>query len=171
MSWSTPRDWTTDEIVTSTIMNTHLRDQLRILGAGARVSRNAAQAIAAGTWTSIQFNTEEYDSDGYHSNVTNNSRLTIPAGLSGRYLLWGSAEMSGGGGSITFRILKNATSTIASKYIGGFNGGDEFSCLAALAAGDFVEFQLFNSAGAYNVNVVADYSPRFAIQGLGGLTA
>lgn len=31
MAWTTPRDWTTGELVTSTIMNTHVRDNLNAL--------------------------------------------------------------------------------------------------------------------------------------------
>lgn len=31
MAWTTPRDWTTNEVVTSTIMNAHVRDNLNAL--------------------------------------------------------------------------------------------------------------------------------------------
>jgi len=33
MSWSTPRTWVTDEVVTATMMNTHVRDNLNALKA------------------------------------------------------------------------------------------------------------------------------------------
>lgn len=32
MAWATPRDWTTGEVVTAAIMNTHVRDELKWLG-------------------------------------------------------------------------------------------------------------------------------------------
>lgn len=34
MAWTTPRTWTTSELVTASIMNTHLRDQLNYLYSG-----------------------------------------------------------------------------------------------------------------------------------------
>jgi len=35
----------------------------------------------------INMNLESYDTDNFHDNVTNNSRITIPAGLGGYYLI------------------------------------------------------------------------------------
>jgi hypothetical protein len=31
---------------------------------------------------------EDYDTDSYHDNSTNNTRITIPAGLAGYYMCW-----------------------------------------------------------------------------------
>lgn len=37
MAWTTPRTWTTGELVTASIMNTHVRDNLLYLAGGNRV--------------------------------------------------------------------------------------------------------------------------------------
>jgi len=52
---------------------------------GCRVYASSAQTISNATDTIVAFANESYDTDGFHSNVTNNSRMTIPAGLAGYY--------------------------------------------------------------------------------------
>lgn len=50
------------------------------------VCRSAAtQGITNNTWTEVLWPEEEYDDNGYHSTVTNTSRITIPAGKAGTY--------------------------------------------------------------------------------------
>ncbi len=54
---------------------------------GAHVYHNANQSVPnyAGSWTTVQFNSEKYDTDNMHDTVTNNERLT--AKTAGKYLL------------------------------------------------------------------------------------
>jgi hypothetical protein len=54
--------------------------------AGARVYNSAAQSIPNATNTAVTWDLEVFDTDAYHSTVTNNSRLTIPSGKAGTYL-------------------------------------------------------------------------------------
>lgn len=49
---------------------------------GALVYLSANQSIADDTLTAINWDSEEYDTDGFHESATNPSRLTIPAGVS-----------------------------------------------------------------------------------------
>lgn len=46
---------------------------------GARVYHDTTQNFSGTGATFLSFNSERYDTDGYHSNVTNNGRLTIPS--------------------------------------------------------------------------------------------
>lgn len=50
---------------------------------GAKVYHNTTQSIPDTTETTVAFNSEVYDTESYHDNSTNNSRLTIP--VTGRY--------------------------------------------------------------------------------------
>ena len=60
-----------------------------IEGSGSHVRKiTTDQVITTGTATAITWNDEVYDSDSYHSNTVNNSRLTIPKG--GTYLVAGN---------------------------------------------------------------------------------
>jgi len=47
MAWTTPRTWTTGELVTAAIMNTHVRDNLNV------VNTSTVQGIIGGTGAAI----------------------------------------------------------------------------------------------------------------------
>lgn len=49
---------------------------------GALVYITSSQTITQGIATAVNFNAEEYDTDTFHDNSTNNTRLTIPTGVS-----------------------------------------------------------------------------------------
>jgi hypothetical protein len=78
---------------------------------------------------------EEYDTDGFHSPSTNPSRITIPAGLSGLYLISG-VWVNQTGGTATGVIRKNGVD---------YGGGMAFSFLVPAVPGDYFEiFTLIN---------------------------
>jgi hypothetical protein len=52
---------------------------------GCSLYMSANQSIPNDTWTSINFDSEWFDTDGFHSTSTNTSRITIPAGKAGKY--------------------------------------------------------------------------------------
>jgi hypothetical protein len=54
---------------------------------GCMVYRNSAQTLSNNTQTTINWNAEQYDTNGFHDNSTNNNRLTIPSGKGGYYLV------------------------------------------------------------------------------------
>jgi hypothetical protein len=60
----------------------------------------------ATTYTAIPFDAEEYDTDGFHDNTTNNTRLTIPAGIS-KIRLTGNTKSDPGAGAFIVQIYKN----------------------------------------------------------------
>jgi hypothetical protein len=47
---------------------------------GCRLKQTANQTISNNTNTAIQWNSEDYDTDAFHDNSTNNTRITIPSG-------------------------------------------------------------------------------------------
>lgn len=54
---------------------------------GVALNKSAGLTVANNTITQITFDTELFDTDGYHSTTTNTERITIPSGKSG-YFLW-----------------------------------------------------------------------------------
>jgi hypothetical protein len=50
---------------------------------------SATQSIPNNTSTSVTWDSEQLDTDNFHSTVTNTSRITIPAGKGGKYLIFG----------------------------------------------------------------------------------
>lgn len=82
-----------------------------------RGKQSAAQSLpsAVAGGTAIVFDAEDWDSDGYHDTVTNNTRLTIPAGLGGLYFLTGGLALANPSAAtrVTAMIRKNGTTYLA----------------------------------------------------------
>jgi len=53
---------------------------------GCALVNDATQTISHNTQTALVFTSETIDTDGFHSNSTNTSRITIPTGKAGKYL-------------------------------------------------------------------------------------
>jgi hypothetical protein len=54
---------------------------------GCSIYKSSNQSISNGSGTVVTYNAEFYDTDAFHDNSTNNSRITIPAGKAGKYLI------------------------------------------------------------------------------------
>lgn len=145
--------------------------------AGARAYHSADQSISNATWTSTALNSERFDTDSFHDTSTNNSRMTIPAGKAGKYLVGGVIEwLANGTGERFGRLLLNGTTIIAHagsiRPTGTFNTRIVIATVYDLAVGDYVELQGWQDSGAgLNVNSAANYSPEFYIAALGFGTA
>lgn len=51
------------------------------------IKTSASFNTTSGTYYTVAFGGEQWDTHGFHDNTTNNSRITIPTGLGGRYLM------------------------------------------------------------------------------------
>jgi hypothetical protein len=110
------------------------------------------QAIANNTNVAITFNAESIDTDGFHSTSSNTSRITIPAGLGGKYLVtFNTLYDLNAVGVRTCKIYKNGTQDFTAYE---FNGsatayvGQNCSVVMNLSAGDYIELFIFQSSGA-----------------------
>lgn len=105
------RTWVVGEIVTAAFMNTNIRDSgLFLIGVPLFRGRNTAgQSIANATYTAVNLDTEDVDSDNGHSTVTNPSRYI---GLTtGWYLLSGGCGWAvNAAGQRGCEFAKNGTS-------------------------------------------------------------
>lgn len=72
------RTWVAGEIVTAAEMNANIRDagNFMIGQPFAYIWQSVAQSLANSTYAALTFDSTVVDSDGGHSNVTNNSRYT-----------------------------------------------------------------------------------------------
>ena len=130
-----------------------------------------AQTISNDTDTQITFNAEDWDTDGFHDNTTNNERITIPAGKAGKYLLQTTilfADNSTGVRSVS--IKKNGATLLGGALDPALNGFQQRVAhlyVANLAVADYVTVQVNqNSGGNLNVNAVQEYT-RFTATYLG----
>ena len=139
--------------------------------AGVRVTKSAGQNISgAGTTVEITWDQEDYDTDGYHDNATNNTRFTIPTGKAGYYIIEGninydadptgerraSVQLNGSTFLVNTRIRPPGT---------GENAGVNVGTMYYLNNGDYVELCGAQTSGG---TIQARTTSFFAIHRLAG---
>jgi hypothetical protein len=127
---------------------------------GAYATKTAAQTLTNNTGTILTWNAERFDTDGFHDNSTNNSRMTIPAGKGGKYLVVASAYWVTGSGYRELNVLKNG-SIVNYFYtvIDVTYGFQNISTIVDCVATDYLELRGFqDSGGNLNVNSGAENS-------------
>lgn len=125
---------------------------------GAKAKRTSAQSLSSATFTAINLDQEDFDRGTMHDNVTNNSRLTIPAEGDGIYFV--SAVVIFNADSTGRRIARVAVDGTGLDDIrfdnNAVNGGQTtlaVSGFLSLTATQYVEIQGWqNSGGSLNVN-------------------
>jgi hypothetical protein len=121
---------------------------------GVSCKSTTAQSASTGFETVINFASEDFDTNSYHDNSTNNSRITIPTGLGGKYRITGAVNFANGTiAAVRISIRKNGTGDIyylesgeglaqgSVQYING-------SMTLDLSAGDYVELRFFHNKGS-----------------------
>lgn len=107
--------------------------------------KSANQSIADATWTLITWDQEEYDTDSAHDNVTNNSRIVVPAGKTrARFHFFAGASYTG---SALVHLRLNAAGSqasgtpLATRTCGTFSSffGDDVLWEGAVTPGDYAE--------------------------------
>ena len=114
---------------------------------------SANQEFPDGSWTKIQCNTEDYDTDNAYDNSTN-YRFTVPSGEGGKYYLYVHSAMqrssTNTGVAFGFNIRVNSENDTNASFFNyneiGYAYNYESSGIAGvrtLSAGDTVEFYMF----------------------------
>jgi hypothetical protein len=132
---------------------------------GARVYNSADISVANAQWTSLTFNSENFDTDGIHSTTTNTGRLTCVT--SGTYLIFGSVRWADKGtGRRIMQILHGGTDTIARVEYAIVSSSTvmTISTVYNLSAGQYVELSVYQSSGGdLNAMSYGDWSPEFGM--------
>tara|TARA_R110000868_G_scaffold296804_1_gene557170 strand:+ start:227 stop:1078 length:852 start_codon:yes stop_codon:yes gene_type:complete len=129
------------------------------------VTTAASQSISNATFTAKSFpGTDVYDTDGFHDPATNNSRITIPTGLGGYYLVYGQVNWDANAtGRRLLYIRKNGT---AIYFVEGFASSasiyptNTVSIIDNFAAGDYLELFVYQNSGG-SLNVLGDPAATF----------
>lgn len=141
-----------------------------------KVYRTAAQSISNTTATAISFPTgsatEAWDTDALHSLSSNPTRITIPNGLAGKWLVQGSIEWAGNATGYRWaQILLNASqvANVTMASTGAAPDTHQFiSTILQLNAGDYVElYGTQSSGGPLNAAGPGEYGTWFAATRLG----
>lgn len=140
---------------------------------GCIVTHSTDQAIANNTATKLAFNTEIIDNGGYHDNSTNNTRITIPAGLGGLYEI--SAYIRWEANSTTtplILLLKNTLNVARVAAVTQQYAPQHLTWSMRLNAGDYLELAVYHNTGssrsvsnvsANNFPNLDPQSPYFAV--------
>ena len=136
---------------------------------GALVRKTANQSIPDITSTALTWDAEEYDTDAIHDNATNNSRLTVPAGVTRVRL---SAKVQWGNVAAGYRqvFIRKAGAT----FIGQpetiydidsaiYHQTDISSPPIVVVAGDYFEVLVYQNSGAA-LNVIGLDGSWFAME-------
>ena len=126
--------------------------------AGCRVFSSSNQSISNTTETALTWDSETFDTDGFHSTSTNTDRITIPSGKGGYYLVSAGVRYnSTGSGKQDVYLVKNSGGTDTQFVLACLPGGQDVGIMASgvinLAAGDYVYCKTYqNSGGSLQVN-------------------
>jgi hypothetical protein len=113
------------------------------------------QSLSDNTLTALALNAEDFDVGTMHDTVTANTRMTIPTGGDGLYLITGQATFATNATGVRDAYVKKNGTTYLSFARGNGNASGlavvTVSVIAVLAAADYVElWGRQNSGGALN---------------------
>jgi hypothetical protein len=141
---------------------------------GCRLTKSSVQSLDNATSTAITWNTEDFDTDGFHSTVSNTSRITIPVGKAGKYLITGLIGFTENStGTRQVLLYKNGTYIyFAAQFKPADNTDPQltFSTIQSLAESDYIELYAYQSSGGslnYPKNDEVAKRADFAVQYLG----
>jgi hypothetical protein len=160
MAFTAFRTWTVGEVVTAAQLNEQLRDNGNFFNSppACRVYRTTTLSLSDNTDTVVGMDAESFDySTAFHDNVTNNSRITIPSGLGGRYLCMAQANFAANATNRRVTNLrKSGASAVSLTVLPGIGGSPNrhlTATVADLAAADYLELVVNqNSGGSLNLN-------------------
>jgi hypothetical protein len=133
---------------------------------GCRAYHDTTQSISNAAFNAVSFNSEDYDTGGFHSTAVNTSRFTVPAGAGGTYLIIGHVVFAANGtGQRGLTIGKNGggatingVSAFKSSPSGTYVTMVNIMAVLVLAAGDYIELLAYqDSGGALNIGVATTY--------------
>ena len=132
-----------------------------------RVTNSGSVTIGYDSTQAVAFNTERWDNDGMHDNVTNNTRITI--NKAGLYDVGGCgawADVAGGIRQLGIRLNGTTQLVVNNLPIPAANGVpvQNLSCHYRFAAADYIEmtaYQNRTAASTTTLDKAANYSPEF----------
>ena len=134
---------------------------------GCRVYNDAAISVPNTTWTTLNFNSERWDTDNLHSTVSATDRITVTT--SGVYVVMANVSFdSHANGDRWITVILDGTTEIAVVAQPGNTTTMVASTIYSLTAGQYLQLRVYQSSGgALNVTAIANYSPELMVQKIG----
>jgi hypothetical protein len=138
---------------------------------GCQVTSDTNPTLSNNTQTALAWNVERYDTDAFHSNVTNNSRMTIPSGKAGKYLVTAIAEFDNNTtGLRQLSIYKNGSATVTTYLTPSTTYPSAMiTSVLNLAVNDYVEIYARQTSGSTQTIYIeqSGFTGEFSIAYLG----
>lgn len=138
---------------------------------GCSLYSSSVTAVANATLVAVSFNSEKYDTDGFHDNTTNNTRITIPTGKAGKYLINGKINYdSNATGIRQAYIRKNGSTTLSYVVYNPVTSNVTTAVVVALedlAVGDYIELNAYQSSGGSLNTETPGQATNFGVTYLG----
>lgn len=146
----TPKTFSVNEVLTASTMNTEIRDAQKFLLDPPRVFAQNVTAISVpnAAYAAVALITEQYDTDGMHDTVTNNSRFTcITPGLYDlKAMIYWTSNSTGMRGA---QIRLNGATALSYDFRPSQATLIQQTCVDwYLNAGDYVELLAYQNSGA-----------------------
>ena len=175
MSYTTPTTRSTGNSISAANWNTDNVDNIKWIAGDSggkpscQVYNSANLAITTGTWTTLTFDSEQWDNGGMHSTVSNTGRITVPSGAGGKFDIKGGIEFEANStGARAVRVRLDGSIVIRQISVPTVPAGTGTTALFiavdyALSATQYVELQVFqDSSGNLNILASGNYSPYFS---------
>lgn len=122
---------------------------LSVSSSSTKVYQTTGTSIPTATWTTVLFDTEEYDDSGWHSTVSNTERITVD--FNGRVCVSAKYQGPTGSGAFGIRIQKNGI-TVSRMSI-GINNQPEQNQVSicddiSVSSGDYITIQVYQGSGS-----------------------
>lgn len=130
-------------------------------GRGALACLSSNQSIANATDVTINFGAEDYDTNGIHDNATNNSRLTVPSGVTKVRLMGQMSFDTNSTGVRKVDLRRNGSSTFAGRVLVSYSTASsgrtymQWSSPIMTVSGHYFEIRAYQDSGG-SLNIVGD---------------
>ena len=136
---------------------------------GCALTKSANQSAGNAAWVMVTFDGEDWDTDTFHDNSTNTSRITIPAGKGGKYLFNATVTWdSNASGARAIEFYKNGVADKVTDFRSAVNGYQTITTISIMlsaVATDYFEIGTYQDRGG-SLDLIATRC-RFSTQYLG----
>ena len=131
--------------------------------AGCSIQQTSGQSISNNTDTFLTFDTENFDTDAFHDNSTNNTRITIPAGKGGYYQFNFALRYTGGtSNALVAKLFKNGVEAQVNVLTNSSQVPTHaFSTAFAGAVSDYFQIAVYQNSGGTLTTDTGTQGARF----------
>jgi len=131
--------------------------------AGVSLQQTTGQSISNNTDTFLTFDTENFDTNAFHDNSTNNTRITIPAGKGGYYQFnFAVRYTSGSSNALVAKLYKNGVEAQVNVITASSQAPTHtFSTAFAGAVADYFQIIVYQNSGGTLTTDTGTQGARF----------